>query len=173
MPTICLDGAQRWRARRRFAPAYCSPSYDSSAMRRSADADTSRWPHFVLIGHAMPRPPSTIRAFAKAPASSMSGAKCLLRSSKLVRSSSCSRASPAKRTRKVRGLTGRTFVTRSISSGIVITGGAHAFTKSNASCHWTIRPHDGEGKCAVHIRVEVSHMRPKSSRRETPACLES
>ena|SRR6266436_2706794 len=50
---------------------------------------------------------------------------------------------------------------------------AHAATKSNASRQRTTRPVEGEGKCAVHMRVEVSQKRPNSSRREAPACCES
>jgi hypothetical protein len=44
---------------------------------------------------------------------------------------------------------------------------------SNASCQRTMRPTEGEGKCAVHIKVPLSQNRSKSSRRVSPACRES
>ena len=50
---------------------------------------------------------------------------------------------------------------------------AHAAAKSNASRQRTTRPVDGEGKCAVHMSVELSQKRPNSSRRDRPACAKS
>ena len=50
---------------------------------------------------------------------------------------------------------------------------AHSTLKSNASSQRTMRPLDGEGKCAVHMRVEVSQKRPNSSRRDSPDCFGS
>ena len=49
----------------------------------------------------------------------------------------------------------------------------HVGLKSKESFQRTKRPAEGEGKCAVHIRVEVSQKRPNNSRRERPACAES
>ena len=43
-------------------------------------------------------------------------------------------------------------------------GDAQSALKSNASSQRTMRPLDGEGKCAVHTRVEVSQKRPNSLR---------
>jgi len=58
-------------------------------------------------------------------------------------------------------------------SGAARRGDAHSTLKSNASSRRTMRPLDGEGKCAVHMRVEVSQKRPNSSRRDTPDCFGS
>lgn len=44
---------------------------------------------------------------------------------------------------------------------------------SNASCQRTTRPVEGDGKCAVHIKVDVSQKRPNNSRLDLPACAES
>jgi hypothetical protein len=49
----------------------------------------------------------------------------------------------------------------------------YASIKSNASCQRTTRAVEGEGKCAVHISVDVSQKRPNNSRLELPACAES
>ena len=46
-------------------------------------------------------------------------------------------------------------------------------TKSKVSPRRTIRPVDGDGKCAVHISVEVSQTRSNSVRRVSAACLAS
>jgi hypothetical protein len=45
--------------------------------------------------------------------------------------------------------------------------------KSNASFERTTRAVDGDGKCAVHMRVDVSQKRPNKSRRDAAACPES
>jgi hypothetical protein len=49
----------------------------------------------------------------------------------------------------------------------------YASMKSNASCQRTTRAVDGEGKCAVHISVDVSQKRPNNSRLDFPAWAES
>jgi hypothetical protein len=49
----------------------------------------------------------------------------------------------------------------------------HTSTIRKPSPQRVMRPVEGEGKWAIHIRVGVSHTRENSSRRETPACLES
>ena len=49
-----------------------------------------------------------------------------------------------------------------------------AYTGSNLkpSPQRFIRPEDGDGKCAVHTNVDVSHRQPNSLRRDSPACGE-
>jgi hypothetical protein len=49
----------------------------------------------------------------------------------------------------------------------------YASMKSNASFQRTTRAIEGEGKCAVHISVEVSQKRPNNFRRDSPASAES
>ena len=49
----------------------------------------------------------------------------------------------------------------------------YASTKSNESFQRTTRAVEGEGKCAVHISVDVSQKRPNNWRRDTPAIAES
>jgi len=44
--------------------------------------------------------------------------------------------------------------------------------KSNAFCQRTTRAVDGEGKCAVHIRVELSQKRPNNCRLDSQANAE-
>jgi hypothetical protein len=57
--------------------------------------------------------------------------------------------------------------------GKVSFGCRHAGLKSKASFQRTKRPREGEGKCAVHMMVELSQRLPNSSRRDRPACAES
>jgi hypothetical protein len=54
------------------------------------------------------------------------------------------------------------------------TRGKDAYTGSNLkpSPQRLIRPEDGDGKCAVHTNVDVSHRQPNSLRRDSPACGE-
>jgi hypothetical protein len=58
-------------------------------------------------------------------------------------------------------------------SGGIDVGCCQAGLKSKASFQRTKRPREGEGKCAVHMMVELSQRRPNSSRRDCPACVES
>src|SRR5271169_3319377 len=95
----------------------------SSAIRRSVEPDRSSRPHFVSTGQATPMPSSTISIFAKVSASSISGAKCLLRAINPVRSSTYSRRSPPKRTRRVLPPAGRTFFTIEMSPIILFLFG--------------------------------------------------
>src|SRR5260370_38219703 len=44
------------------------------------------------------------------------------------------------------------------------TSKSYASMKSNASCQRTTPAVDGDGKCAVHISVDVSQKRPKNCR---------
>jgi hypothetical protein len=57
--------------------------------------------------------------------------------------------------------------------GVARTVSAQADTNLNPSPQRDMRPMDGEGKCAMHIKVEVSQNRSNTSRLDTPACLES
>src|ERR1700730_3118764 len=47
-----------------------------------------------------------------------------------------------------------------------------ASMRSNESGQRTTRAVNGEGKCAVHISVDVSQKRPNNSRLDSPACFE-
>src|SRR5882762_4308296 len=60
-----------------------------------------------------------------------------------------------------------------VRAALAPRGHHYASIKSNASFQRTTRAVDGEGKCAVHISVDVSQKRPNNSRLETPACAES
>jgi hypothetical protein len=53
------------------------------------------------------------------------------------------------------------------------SGRIYTSTKSNASRHRTTRAVDGDGRCAVHMTVDVSQKRPNSFRLVSPACAES
>ena len=64
-------------------------------------------------------------------------------------------------------------LTMSLRGVVVDSSPIYASMKSNASFQRTTRPVDGEGKCAVHISVDVSQKRPNNSRRDFPASAES